>query len=270
MKKITSANNPTLRKAIKLHESRGRRQQERIIVFGANEIRMARQASLSFCEVFVCEELIADAGDENGVAKLVEELESAKVLVLDLPRELFHKVSFGNRNDGIVATAERPDTSLDNIKPLTDSLFVVLESIEKPGNIGAVFRSADAAGATAVLMADARCDSYHPNAIRSSLGTVFSMPCIVDSSSNIRDFLTRHNFQILAAKVDATNDYFSTDLTGATAIVLGSEHDGLGPVWQGDSIRDVRIPMNGHADSLNVSVSAGIILFEAMRQRIAK
>ena len=265
MKNITSDQNSTLRKAIRLHESRGRRQQQRIIIFGENEIGLARNSGLSVSEVFVCDQRITES-----IQELVENLEADGALVLNLTESLFRKLSFGDRYDGIVATASRPDKSLSTIIPGPDSLIVVLEAIEKPGNIGAVFRSADAAGVDAVLMADVLCDAFHPNTIRASLGTVFSMPWATDTSHAILDYLKQHQFRIVAAKVDGQQNYFDEDLSAATAMILGNEHVGLGPVWNAESIVDIRIPMQGRADSLNISASASVLIFEAQRQRMMK
>ena len=266
MKNITSDQNPTFRKAIRLHESRGRRQQRRIIIFGEHEIKLARASGVSFSEVFVCGDKLADS-----ISELVGNLQADGASILNLTDSLFRKLSFGDRNDGIVATASRPEKPLSNIHhPGPKSLFVVLEAIEKPGNIGAVFRSADAAGVDAVLIADVRCDAFHPNTIRSSLGTVFSMPWATDSSQSILDYLEEHRVRMVAAKVNGQHKYFDEDMSVPTAIVLGNEHGGLGPVWNSGSVVDVCIPMLGRADSLNVSASASILMFEAQRQRMMR
>jgi len=262
MKKIVSDHNSTLRQAIRLHESRGRRQQQRIIIFGSNEIRLARQAGVAFSEIFFCEDRLARIDSQ-----LIQAFTTDNVDMITLSPALFRKLAFGDRNDGIVATARRPARSLSQIDLPSDALVVVLESMEKPGNLGAVFRSADAAGVTAVFIADNRCDPFHPNAIRASLGSVFSIAWAAASSAEVRDLLVSNQFQIVAAKVDARSSYADVDMTGKTAIALGSEHTGLSQAWNTDQILDVAIPMSGQVDSLNVSVSASIMMFEAQRQR---
>lgn len=262
MKIVTSDQNPTLRQAIRLHESRGRRQQQRIIIFGESEIRLAQRSGVSFSEIFVCQEKLDDVDGQ-----LLNALQSQQVPIISLKSELFRKLAFGDRQDPIVATAKRPENSLEDIVPKTNELVVVIEAIEKPGNLGAIFRSCDAAGVDAVLIADVRCDAFHPNAIRASLGAVFSIPSASGPSHAVRDFLVDQQFQIAAAKVGAATMYFEIDLTGKTAIVLGSEHAGLSEIWNASPIVDVNIPMLGQVDSLNVSVSASILLFEAQRQR---
>ena len=262
MKQITSDQNATFKKALRLHDSRGRRQQNRVIIFGINEIRLANRNGIEFSEFFVNENLL------HALSTEIDELQASGAQMLCLPDSLFRKLSFGGRNDGMIATAIRPDTSLDAFTISAGGLYVVLESIEKPGNMGAVFRTADAAGVSGIFLADAKCDAFHPNAIRSSLGTVFSIACAKGSSRQIREWLIRNQIQIAAARVDGSTNYLDVQLANSTAIVLGSEHDGLSEIWSGDGIVDFSIPMQGAADSLNVSTTAAILVYEAVRQRL--
>ncbi|MEO5966079.1 MAG: TrmH family RNA methyltransferase, partial [Candidatus Limnocylindrales bacterium] len=168
---------------------------------------------------------------------------------------------------GLVATVRIPDRSLGRLSLPADALVVVLEGVEKPGNLGAVLRSADAAGADAVIAADPRTDLDNPNAIRASLGTLFSMPAAAGTSAEVRALLDRTGMTILAARVGADRAYTDVDLRGPVALVLGSEADGLTAAWDGDGIIAVALPMLGIADSLNVSVTAAVLLYEARRQR---
>jgi TrmH family RNA methyltransferase len=151
--------------------------------------------------------------------------------------------------------------------PQTAPLIAVLEGVEKPGNVGAVLRSADAAGVSAVILADGRTDLYNPNAIRASSGTIFSMPVCEATSSDVLAWLRERGFRIAAARVDGSVPYTKVDYRGPTAIVLGSEATGLSPIWSGNDIQAVRLPMLGAADSLNVSVTAAVLFYEALRQR---
>jgi TrmH family RNA methyltransferase len=144
---------------------------------------------------------------------------------------------------------------------------VVVEGVEKPGNLGAVLRTADAAGADAVIAADPRTDPFNPNAIRASLGTIFAMPVITAPSVDVAAWLSRRGIRAVAAIVGAPRLHTDADLTGPLAIVLGSEAEGLGPIWRTDAVDGVSIPMAGVADSLNVSIAAAVLLFEAVRQR---
>ncbi len=180
---------------------------------------------------------------------------------------MFEKLAFGARAEGVVAVAATPQASLADLVLRENDLVVVLEGVEKPGNVGAVLRSADATGAGAVIVADGRTDLFNPNAIRASLGTIFTVPVAEASSRETLEWLRRRGFSILAARVDGSVVYTEADFKGAAAIVLGSEADGLTDVWSGEGIEALRLPMLGVADSLNVSVTAAVVLYEAVRQR---
>lgn len=260
MATITSSSNPRIRRALKLHESRGRRQQQRIIVFGMAEIGRAVDSGIAFEEAFVCYEQLDD-----GRASLLDRI--GVEVVQQVSTEIMRKLSFGDRQEGLVAIAERPSTSLENFQPRPNYFCIVLESIEKPGNIGAIFRSADAAGVDAILMADPVCDLYHPSAIRASLGTVFSVPAFTGDSSTIKQALVAGSIRVLATRVDATRGIYDANCDSAVAVAFGSEARGLSDVWNGKDVEAVRIPMQGSADSLNVSVSAAVVAFEISRQR---
>jgi TrmH family RNA methyltransferase len=159
--------------------------------------------------------------------------------------------------------------NLGELTPRDDALIVVAEGVEKPGNIGAILRSADGAGADAIIVASPRTDLANPNVIRASAGTSFSMPLASAPAEAVLDWLRRHRVRILATRVEATVTYTDTDLTGPTAIILGAEDRGLTSVWAADDIEAVRLPMLGVGDSLNVSVTAAVLLYEARRQRQA-
>ncbi len=178
-------------------------------------------------------------------------------------------LAFGDRNEGVVATVRIPDHAfdLDRLRLPPDPLVVVLEGVEKPGNLGAVLRSADGAGADAVIAADPRADLFNPNAIRASLGTIFAVPVAAGGSAAVRDGLRAVGVALVAARVDALTAYTEVDLRGPVAIVLGSETAGLSDCWSGDATVPVRLPMLGVADSLNVSIAAAVLLYEARRQR---
>jgi TrmH family RNA methyltransferase len=157
--------------------------------------------------------------------------------------------------------------TLGDLQLPPDPLLVVVEGVEKPGNVGAILRSADAAGASAVIAADPRTDVFNPNAIRASIGTIFALPVVAATADEARTWLRDRGIGPVAAVVEADTPYTSVDLTGPTAIVLGSEANGLTDAWRGDDVRAVHLPMAGVADSLNVSVATAILLFEAVRQR---
>ena len=197
---------------------------------------------------------------------------STGTAVHQVTEAVMHKIAFGDRNEGIVAVAEEPMWSFEvfeaKIGQKANPLLAVLEQVEKPGNLGAVFRSADAAGLDGVMIADSLVDPFHSNAIRSSMGTVFRMPMVSDSSAALCRWLKEREFQITAAWCSGdTIPYTAIDFCRPTAIVLGSEAEGLTDAWRGADILPVSLPMSGIADSLNVSVAAGILFYEARRQR---
>ena len=177
------------------------------------------------------------------------------------------KVAFGERAEGLVAVVRIPSTDLARLALPDDALVVVIEGVEKPGNLGAVLRSADGAGADAVIVASPRSDIYNPNTIRASAGTVFAIPLAAAPTADVLAWLRTEGFRTVAARVDGATSYLDIDLTGRVAIALGAEADGLSDAWAGDDIVAARLPMLGVADSLNVSVTAAVLLYEARRQR---
>ncbi len=254
---IRSENNPKFKSALRLHSSRGRKQQGRLIIFGLQEIERACRAGVDIVEVFF----------EEGQAppSFLESLTGTSFY--PLPNPLFSKLAFGDRHDGVVVVARQPESDLSSMRWSDNSLVVVLQGIEKPGNLGAIFRSADGAGADAVLLADPLTSVFHPNSIRASLGTVFSMRTASADSQTLREHLQQHGFQILAACLEGEQSYYDFDLQQRTALVLGNENRGLSEDWRTGETGTFRLPMRGQADSLNVSSTAAILVYEAMRQR---
>lgn len=180
---------------------------------------------------------------------------------------VFAKLAFGERDDGIVVVAEARKHRLADLQLPEKPLVAVLEGIEKPGNLGAILRSADAAGVDAVIAADGRTDLYNPNTIRASVGTVFAPNVCEATTSDTSAWLRERGVVIVAARPDADELYTEVDMRGGTAIVLGSEAAGLSPAWSGAGVTAVRLPMHGIADSLNVSTTAAVLFYEALRQR---
>ncbi|HEX5465676.1 MAG TPA: RNA methyltransferase, partial [Candidatus Limnocylindrales bacterium] len=265
---VTSLHNPRLRAAAALRERRARTREGRFLVDGTREIGRALDAGFAVLEAFV--EPVAVAADPAR-AQLVEHLRAQGVAIVTVGPEALGKVAFGDRSEGIVAVVAAPH-DIEDLEGLgaalpADPLMVVLEGLEKPGNVGAVLRSADGAGVSAVILADPVADPWNPNTIRASLGTVFSLPLRIGSSGAVRTWLADRGLRIVAARVDGATDYDAVDLTGPTAIVLGSEAQGLTDAWSGEGIEAVRLPMLGRADSLNVSATAAVLCYEASRQR---
>jgi len=260
---LASPHNPRVRAAAALRDRRGRDAAGRIVIDGGREVRRALEAGLSVETLFV-----AESGCRT--VECHEALELARRSRLDvvtLSDRAFEKVAFGDRADGIVAVALTPATALANLVLPADALLVVLEGVEKPGNLGAVLRSADGAGADAVIVTGDGVDPWNPNAIRASLGTIFRMPLATASAEEALAWLRDRAIRVVAARVDGGLEYTAADLTGPLAVALGSEAGGLSPTFAGDAVEAIRLPMHGTADSLNVSVAAAVLLYEARRQR---
>jgi TrmH family RNA methyltransferase len=214
-------------------------------------------------EVFVCEPLCG--GPE--ARRVLEGLPRSGAEVIEVPETVFAKLAFGQRAEGVLGVAEMPACTLDQLVLPQNPRVAVLEGVEKPGNVGAVLRSADGAGLSAVIVADGRTDLYNPNAIRSSLGTIFTMPVCATTAAPALDWLRRRGLAIRAAIVAGAVPYDEVDYRGPTAIVLGSEARGLSETWRAPDVTAVCLPMRGAADSLNVSAAAAVLFYESLRQR---
>ena len=260
---IESAANPRIKAAVALRQRRDRERTGLTIIDGARELTRAIEAEVTIEEAFVCPPLVRT--DE--AAAVIDALRARSAPLVTVSEVAYRRLAYGDRSDGVVAVVCAPDTDLGRLAVPEEPLIVVLEGIEKPGNLGAVLRSADGAGIDAVLLADPATDVFNPNTIRASLGTVFTLPIGAGDTPNVRTWLGTQNVRLVAARVDGDRAPWDVDLTGAVAIVLGSEAEGLGARWAGDDLVPVRIPMRGLADSLNVSVAAAVLLYEARRQR---
>ncbi len=261
--RITSAQNPRIKQAARLRDARHRRKQGRIIIDGLREIARAAAAGVRLTEVFLCEQRRGRLEASPEWPTIV----GSGAALFELPDEVFSKVAFGQRDEGVAATAERPPRPLEALTLPPDPLVAILEDVEKPGNVGAVFRSADGAGLSAVVVAARNPDLFNPNAIRASLGTVFSLPAAEAAPDDALAWARRQGLHIVAARVDGAADYTQIDYRRPTALVLGSEAEGLSPLWRAADITAVRLPMRGTADSLNISAAAAVLFYEALRQR---
>ncbi len=260
---ITSLQNPRIKEMIRLRDGRHRRKQGRILIDGVREIERAMGSGVVPSELVYCSQQCDDASAQGVLATAEEQ----GVELIEVSTQVFEKLAFGARAEGLVAVAPTPRTSLGDLCIDKDALVVVLEGVEKPGNVGAVLRSADASGVGAVIVADGRTDLFNPNAIRASLGTIFTVPVAEASSEETLNWLNEQGISVFAARVDGSVVYTEADFRGGSAIVLGGEADGLTDAWSGEGVQAVRLPMLGVADSLNVSVTAAVILYEAVRQR---
>jgi TrmH family RNA methyltransferase len=263
---ITSSHNPRFRAAMALRDARDRRERGEQLVDGAREIGRALAAAVEPVELWVARERVTGAGAVDALALA----ERSAVPMVEVAPELLARLAFGDRDDGLVLVARAPSTDLAGLQLPQAALVAVVEGVEKPGNLGAIVRSADGAGVDAVILADPRTDPWNPNAVRASLGTVFTVPIARAATEAVVAFLRARGGRIVAARLDGSIDHTLADLNGEVALILGSEAEGLGDAWHGADVTAVRIPMLGVADSLNVSVSAAILFYEALRQRSAQ
>jgi TrmH family RNA methyltransferase len=249
--------------ALRLRQSRHRRKQGRFLIDGAREILRALGGGILAVEAFVCPALC----DTAERARTLEQVKASGVPIWEIPPQVFERLAFGERTEGILLVAESVPRTLAELVVPEQAVVAVVEGIEKPGNLGAILRSADATGVSAVIVTDAGSDLYNPNCIRASLGTVFTLPICEASSAESLAWLIERKIKVFAARPDAALDYTEADFHAGGAIVLGSEAAGLSKTWNAPEVTPIRLPMLGVADSLNVSVTAAVLFYEAVRQR---
>ncbi len=243
------------------HKSKERAKEGLFVLEGWRELGHCLGAGLRIDSVYFCPEVA-------GEGRLPEEVGvPANVSIYRVPPSIYGKLAYRGGTEGVMAVACAVRFGLDDLSLSPTPLLVVLESVEKPGNLGAVLRSADASGADAVVVCDPLTDLYNPNVIRSSIGSVFTVPCVACGTEECIAFLRKHHIGIYTAQLQDSHLYYDTDLRAGAAIVLGCEATGLSEAWRQAADAHIRIPMLGKLDSLNVSVSAAILLFEAVRQR---
>lgn len=258
---ITSVHNPTVKQLVKLRQRRDRVQQQRVVIDGARALRLALHNHVTLEALYVAEPTAA------GHADLLQQAQDAGVMVQLVTTTVFHKIGYGEHPDGVLGIAPQPSRSLAQLPQAPQALYLVAEGFEKPGNLGAILRTADAAGVTGVLVCDSHTDIWNPNVIRASRGTCFTVALAIATAAETHAWLSARQVQLLAASPTASRLYTAADFRLPTAIILGAEHAGLSAVWQHEA--GIHIPMAGQADSLNVAHTAAIVLFEAVRQRHA-
>ena len=264
---ITSAQNPKLKRLIALQEkSRLRREEGVFVVEGRRELEHCVAAGFALEAVFICPDLYNCHSSLYCHSERSEGIYSSRTF--HLSKELYAKVAYREGTEGIIAEVKAKYLGLEDLKLKENPLVMVLEGVEKPGNLGAVLRSADAAGADAVIICDPLTDLYNPNLIRASIGAVFTVPVVCCSSEEAIAFLKARGIRILTAQLQDSSPYYDVDMRTGTALVMGTEATGLTPVWRAAADAHILIPMLGRLDSLNVSVSAAILLYEAVRQRM--
>ena len=260
---ITSLQNAKVKRLVLLQQkSSERRKSGLFAVEGRRELRRCIDAGYEVEEVFTCKELMKAFTDDEALPTL-----PSCALAYEVSRTVYEKIAYRGGTEGIIATVRCKEHTLEELPKKANPLIVVLEGVEKPGNLGAILRSADAAGADAVVVCDPLTDLYNPNLIRSSVGAFSSVPCVVCSSEECIAYLKKRGIRILTAQLQDSEVYYDTDMQQGTAIVMGTEATGLTDLWRKAANAHIRIPMLGRVDSLNVSVSAAILMYEAVRQR---
>jgi TrmH family RNA methyltransferase len=263
---LTSPANPKIKYVVKLRSCSTREETGEMIVEGFRECRRALDNGYRPRAIFHCPELYLKNENE---AQLVADAERAGADVFTCSKTAFVKMAYKERPDGLLMTGPHVAKRLEDLELPSNALVIVTESIEKPGNLGTILRSADAAKVSAVIVCDRTTDIHNPNVVRASTGTMFSVPIVEASSDEALAWLKEKGFKILAATPHAEKLHFEVALTGNVAIALGAEQYGLTAKWMDGAELRVRIPMLGLADSLNVSAAATILVYEAVRQRIA-
>ena len=261
---ITSPQNPKIKTLLELQEkSKARRREGLFVVEGVRELMHCISAGYRIHSLFVCMDIVS----EESLSYI--ERETGLKSCFSIPGHIYEKVAYRGSTEGVIAELKCKSHTLEDLKIKKNPVVVVLEAVEKPGNLGAILRSADAAGIDAVIVCDPLTDLYNPNLIRSSIGGIFTVPTAAASSEEAIKWLKDRNIKIYTAQLQDSDWYYNTDMTKGTAIVMGTEATGLTEVWRKAADAHIKIPMLGRLDSLNVSVSAAILMYEAVRQRNA-
>ncbi|MDD4024328.1 MAG: RNA methyltransferase [Kiritimatiellae bacterium] len=263
---IASLSNPRVKHAVKLRQRSHRDENGQMLVEGYRECLRALDNGYRPQALFYCEALYLKNLNEP---EIVARCRALGAEILDCTEPVFKKIAYRERPEGLLIVGPHLTMKLSDLELPENALLVVAEAIEKPGNLGTILRSADAAGARAVIVCDRCTDIHNPNVVRASTGTLFSVPVVEADSDTVIAFLRERSFRILAATPHAERLHCEADLTGNVAVAIGAEQYGLTAKWMDAADLRVRIPMLGLADSLNVSAAATIMLFEAVRQRMA-
>ena len=268
---ITSVQNPRIKQLLTLQQkSSERRKSGLFVVEGRRELQHCLDAGYEVERVFVSSQFTVHSSELPAAGNAAQPNSQFSILnsqFITVSPQVYEKMAYRGSTEGVIAIVRSRPLTLDDLQLPESPLVVVLESVEKPGNLGAVLRSADAARADAVIVCDPLTDLYNPNLIRASIGAVFTVPCVACSTEQCIAFLRDRDISILTAQLQDSHLYYDTDMTGPTALVMGTEATGLTQPWREAAAAHIRIPMLGRLDSLNVSVSTAILLFEAVRQR---
>jgi len=260
---ITSIHNPRIKALAKLKKRSERDEQGVFLIEGYRPITRALAAGFTFNELYFCPEWFPGENER----KVLDDARKSDVKLVRIGKEPFTKITYSERPDGLLAVGKQWQTKLSDLKLSENPFIIVIESVEKPGNLGAILRSADATGAEVVIVCAAVTDIFNPNVVYASTGVMFTTPTVVTDNKSALDFLRENKIKSLAATPTAKDLYTSVDLTQPIAIVMGSEQLGLSDLWLENCDLSVRLPMAGVADSLNVSAATVAIAYEVVRQR---
>jgi len=263
IKTISSLQNPLIKNLMLLQEKpRERKEQNLIIIEGDREFNLAFRAGFAINTIFYCKALIAKSFEN-----LLNRESFAPAEMVEIPVEIYNKIAYRKDHEGVIALASPKRTTFGDLKLGSSPLLLVLESVEKPGNLGAILRTADAAKLDAVIICDPQTDIYNPNVIRSSIGCIFTVPVVTSSTTETISWLQSMKIKMFGTALTAQAFYHETDFQGPSAIIMGSEAYGLSEEWLDGADCLIKIPMNGEIDSMIVSTSAAVVVFEALRQR---
>lgn len=255
---ITSPQNERIKHLVQLQQKSSLRRQEGLfVVEGRRELFHCINADYEVKTIFV----------DNQKDDALLDIDSKNAEIIEVSPKVYEKIAYRESTEGVVAIVKARKNTLQDFAQKENPLYVVIEAVEKPGNLGAILRSADAAGVDGVIVCDPLTDLYNPNLIRASIGAIFTVPTVVCTSEECIAWLKENKIQILTAQLQDSNLYYDIDMKKATAIVMGTEATGLTQQWRKAADKHIRIPMCGKLDSLNVSVSSAILMFEAIRQR---
>jgi len=263
-KQISSPQNTIIKQLFQLREkSRSRKKEQLFLIEGVQEVLLALEGGYTINDIYICPEIFPLEAFEQQFSKYISTTQIIKISI-----EVYQKLAYRSSTEGILAVAQWNNLSLSNLQLTSKNpLLLIAEAPEKPGNIGALLRTADAAKVDAIFIANPRTDMYNPNIIRSSVGCVFTNTIATGNTTEIINYLKKNNIQIYSAILQEAKSYTTQNYTQPSAIVVGTEHNGLSDEWREAATQNIIIPMHGSVDSMNVSVAAGILIFEAKRQR---
>lgn len=260
MKQITSSQNPFIKSLIQLQEkAKARKQSGTFLIEGMREIELAIKGNYEIETILICNE-VSDFSNNPAIRQ-------SNNPIIEISKEVYQKLAYRDTTEGILAVAKTKSLGLSDLSLPENPLLLIMEAIEKPGNIGAVLRTCDAAKVDAVIIANPKTDLYNPNIVRSSVGCLFTNQIATGSTEEVIDFLIKNNINFYSATLQNSTSYHTQDYTMPTALVVGTEATGLTELWRKKATQNIIIPMQGEIDSMNVSVAAAILIFEAKRQR---